>query len=95
VLTDHQKAYYESVRATAREELDAIDRDIAAELSRIKKRLLELQEEKKAVKQIFDGASTRLGLDLSPPLREINLADLKKPIDHMPFDAEVAVQSTT
>ena len=63
------------------DELEALDRAIATELSRIKTRLLEIQEEKKAVKQILDGASIRLGLDLSPPVREINLSDLKKPVD--------------
>ena len=78
MLTADKKAHYENVRRIAQEEMDACDREIATELGRIKKRLLELQEEKKAVKQIFDGASTRLGLEVSPPLRDINLSDLKK-----------------
>jgi hypothetical protein len=90
VLTDDQKAHYEKVRKFAHEEMEAFDREIATELGRIKKRLLELQESKKAVKQIFDGASARLGLDLSPPLREINLSDLKKPVDPPSFVAEPA-----
>jgi hypothetical protein len=71
--------------------MDAFDREIANELGRIKKRLLELQEDKKAVKQIFDGASARLGLEVSPPLRDISLADLKKPADHSTFIGEPAV----
>jgi len=94
VLTADQKAHYESVRQIAQEEMDAFDREIAMELGRIKKRLLELQEEKKAVKQIFDGASARLGLDLSPPLREINLSDFKKPIEPQLFNAEPSVRTT-
>jgi hypothetical protein len=88
VLTEDQKAHYEKVRKFAQEEMEAFDREIATELGRIKKRLLELQDSKKAVKQIFDGASARLGLDLSPPLREINLSDLKKPVDQPSFAAE-------
>lgn len=88
MLTEDQKAHYERVRKYAHEEMEAFDREIATELGRIKKRLLELQESKKAVKQIFDGASARLGLDLSPPLREINLSDLKKPVDQTPFVSE-------
>jgi hypothetical protein len=85
MLTDDQKAHYEQVRTFAHQEIEEFDREIAAELSRVKKRLLELQESKKAVKLIFDGASTRLGLDLSPPLREINLADLRKTGDTPSF----------
>ena len=90
MLTDDQKAHYEKVRKFAQDEMEAFDREIATELGRIKKRLLELQESKKAVKQIFDGASARLGLDLSPPIREINLSDLKKPVDQSPFASEPA-----
>lgn len=88
MLTADQKAHYQSVRQIAQDELDACDREIALELSRIKKRLLELQEDKKAVKLIFDGASARLGLEPSPPLREISLSDLKKPADSILFTAE-------
>jgi len=93
VLTADQKAHYEKIRKMAQEEMEAFDRDIAIELGRIKKRLLELQEDKKAVKQIFDGASTRLGLELSPPLRDINLSDLKKPGEPQRF-AEPSVRAT-
>ena len=90
MLTEDQKAHYEKVRKFAQEEMEAFDRDIATELGRIKKRLLELQESKKAVKQVFDGASARLGLDISPPLREINLSDLKKPVDQLSSVGETA-----
>jgi hypothetical protein len=94
VLTADQKAHYERVRKIAQEEMESFDREMAVELARIKKRLLELQEEKKVVKQIFDGASTRLGMDLSPPLREINLSDLKKPGESQLFNAEPSVRPT-
>jgi len=88
VLTEDQKAHYEKVRKIAHEEMEAFDREIASELGRIKRRLLELQENKRAVKQIFDGASTRLGVALSPALREINLSDLKKSVDQPSFADE-------
>ncbi|MEO5740517.1 MAG: hypothetical protein ABIS29_07985 [Vicinamibacterales bacterium] len=88
MLTDDQKAHYEKARTFAHEEMQAFDREIASELSRVRKRLLELQESKKAVKLIFDGASSRLGLDLSPPLREINLSDLRKSVDAPSFVGE-------
>ena len=89
MLTAEQRAHYESVRQIAQEEMDACDREIATELSRIKKRLLELQEDKKAVKLVFDGASARLGLDQSPPLHEINLSDFKRPVESPLFNADV------
>ena len=78
MLSPEQKAQYESIRQTALVDLESIDEDIASELARVKKRLLELQEEKKAVKQILDGASARLGLPAAPPLRDLNLADLSR-----------------
>ena len=77
MLTADQKITYERMRQTAMAELETVDQDIAAELSRTKKRLLELQDAKKALKQIYDGASARLGLNASAPLKELNLADLK------------------
>ena len=94
MLTADQKTHYEKIRKMAQEEMEAFDRDIAIELGRIKKRLLELQEDKKAVKLIFDGASTRLGLELSPPLRDINLSDLKKPLEPQRFVAESSIRTT-
>jgi hypothetical protein len=90
-MNAEQKTQYQKIRQMAQDEMEAFDREIALELSRIKTRLLELQEDKKAVKQIFDGASARLGLDLSPPLREINLSDLKKPVESQLFRGETRV----
>jgi hypothetical protein len=78
VLTAEQKVKYDQIREMAVSELHALDQTIAAELARVKKRLLELQEERKAVKQILDGASTRLGMPRSPDLGDISLADLSR-----------------
>ena len=92
MLTADQRAHYEKVRKMAQDEMEALDREIATELGRIKKQLLDLQNDKKAVKQILDGASTRLGLEISPPLREINLSDFKKPVESQLFTAEQSVR---
>ena len=78
MLTIEQKTNYENIRKTALAELEVLDREIATELNKIKKRLLDLQEDKKAVKQIFDGASARLGYGSSAPFKEITLADLSR-----------------
>ena len=78
MLSPEQQEKYESIRRTALDDLETIDDDIASELARVKKRLLELQEEKKAVKQVLDGATARLGLPPLPPLKELNLGDLSR-----------------
>ena len=78
MLNPEQKEQYQSIRRTALADLEAIDDDIASELARVKTRLLELQEDKKAVKQILDGATARLGMPAVPPLRELNLGDLSR-----------------
>jgi hypothetical protein len=79
VLTADQRANYEKTRQTALSELEDLEREIAAEVARVKRRLLELQEDKKAVKLIVDGVSARLGISSVPPLKEINLSDLSRP----------------
>ncbi|MFN8061632.1 MAG: hypothetical protein U0Q12_20915 [Vicinamibacterales bacterium] len=78
MLTNDQKTTYENIRQTAVSELDLIDREIEAELGRVKQRLLELQEAKKAVKQILDGASARLGVVSSVVVKDLNLSDLNR-----------------
>ncbi len=83
MLNADQKAKYEQIRQTAVAELETLDRDIESELSQVKKRLLELQEAKKAVKQILDGASARLGTNGSVAFKEMNLSDLNRQVELM------------
>jgi hypothetical protein len=78
VLNAEQKSQYERMRQTALADLEAVDEEIASELARVKKRLLELQEDKKALKQILDGVSARLGMPPMPPLKDLNLTDLAR-----------------
>ena len=78
MLTDKQKNNYELTRQFAKEDLDQLDRDIKAELVRVKERLEELQQEKKAVKQIYDGACTRLGIKSVVEMKDFNFSDLEK-----------------
>lgn len=77
-MTSEQKAKYEQIRQTAIAELEYIDKEIETELSAVKKRLLQLQEDKKAVKQIYDGASMRLGVASAVTVKDLNLADLTR-----------------
>jgi hypothetical protein len=78
MLTDQQKQKFEIARQMAREELEQLDRDINAELVRVKEKLLELQQAKKAVKQIHDGACARLGVKSVLEMKDFNLSDLVK-----------------
>jgi hypothetical protein len=81
VLTQEQKAKYEQIRQTAISELQEIDREIEAELTSVKKRLLDLQEAKKSVKQILDGASARLGTSAGVTIKDLNLTELTRQVE--------------
>jgi hypothetical protein len=78
MLTEQQKAKYETTRQMAKEELDLLDKDIMAELAKAKAKLKELQEAKRAVKQIYDGACARLGIKSVIEMKDYSLADLEK-----------------
>ena len=76
MLTDEQKREYESILQLATQDMDHIDEELSAEIGRAKKRIEELQEQKRAVKLIFDGASARLGLVSVIELKEVDAGDL-------------------
>lgn len=78
MLTEEQKKRYEETLKLAREELEHIDKELVAEVARTKQRLHDLQEAKKAVRQIYDGACARLGVpsDLKTP--NVDLADIDR-----------------
>jgi hypothetical protein len=76
VLTEDQKLNYENTRQMAKSELEQIERDIENELARVKEKLLELQQAKKAVKQIYDGCCIRLGLRSTLEMKEINFSEI-------------------
>ena len=78
MMTDQQRQKFEMTRQMAKEELDSLDREIASELARAKERLLELQQAKKAVKQIYDGACIRMGIRSVIEMKDVSLSDLVK-----------------
>ena len=78
MLTEQQKHKFEVTRQMAKEELEQLDREISAELAKVKDKLLELQQAKKAVKQIYDGACARMGIKSVLEVTEVNLTDLVK-----------------
>ena len=79
MLTDIQRQKFDTARQMAKEELEQLDREISTELARVKERLLELQQAKKAVKQIYDGACARMGIKSVIEMKDFNFTDLVKP----------------
>ncbi len=80
MLTDGQRQKYESIRQTAKEELEQLDREIMAELTEVKEKLQELQQARRAVKQIYDGACARLGIKSVIEIKDFSLADLDQEV---------------
>ncbi len=78
ILTEQQKQRFEMVRQMAKEDLDQLEQEIRAELARVKETLMELQQAKKAVKQIYDGACARMGIKPTLEMSDLNLTDLMK-----------------
>jgi hypothetical protein len=78
MLTEEQRKRYEETLGLAREELDQLDKELIAEVTRTKERLHALQEAKKAVRLIYDGACARLGVPNDLKTQNIDVLDLDK-----------------
>lgn len=78
MLTEEQKRRYEEALLLAQEELDQLDKELAAEIARSKERIRELQEAKRAVKQIYDGAAARLGIKNVFEMKAIEVVEIEK-----------------
>ena len=61
-LTDQQRSFYENTLTVTKQEIEEIDRQIEEELAKVKDRLAELQNDKKAALAMYDAACTRLGV---------------------------------
>jgi hypothetical protein len=61
-LTDQQRKFYENTLTMTRAEMEDLDRLIEEELAKVKDRLAELQNAKKASRQMYDAACMRLGI---------------------------------
>lgn len=73
-LTKEQRKFYEETREMARKEIEDIDKKIEEELTRVKVRLIDLQNAKKASRQIYDGSCSRLGVKSELSESEVDLA---------------------
>ena len=61
-LTPEQRSSYENMLNLTRQEIADLDQQIEDELAKVKERLAELQNAKKAARQIYDGICMRLGI---------------------------------
>lgn len=61
-LQEEDKSFYESTLSEAKNKIEIIDAKIEEELARVKETINNLQEQKKAVRQIYDGAAVILGV---------------------------------
>jgi ElaB/YqjD/DUF883 family membrane-anchored ribosome-binding protein len=61
-LTDQQRKFYEHTLDMTKQEMEELDRQIEEELAKVKDRLAELQNAKKASRQMYDAACMRLGI---------------------------------
>lgn len=61
-LTEEQRKFYEQTLAVTRQEIADLDVQIEEELAKVKDRLAELQNAKKASRAMYDAACMRLGI---------------------------------
>ena len=61
-LTEQQQKFYENILGVSKQEMEDLDRMIEEELAKVKDRLAELQNAKKASRQMYDAACMRLGV---------------------------------
>lgn len=61
-LSDEHRKFYEQSLDVTKQEIEDLDRQIAAELAKVKDRLTELQKAKKATLQMYAAACNRLGV---------------------------------
>ncbi|MCP5047116.1 MAG: hypothetical protein GY940_08075 [bacterium] len=60
-LTEDSNTFYETTLRESKKQIEIIDAKIEEELARVKDTINQLQEQKKAVRQIYDGAAIVLG----------------------------------
>jgi hypothetical protein len=77
-MTSDQKTRYEAMKQMAREELDHLDKELSEEVARARQRIEELQNAKKAMKQIYDNTCTLLGVKSVVEMKDYGLEDAEK-----------------
>jgi low affinity Fe/Cu permease len=60
---DETASFYQNTLKESRRQIEIIDAKIEEELARVKETINSLQEQKKAIRQIYDGAAFLLGVN--------------------------------
>lgn len=61
-IGEDNRSFFESTLDEAKKQIEIIDAKIEEELARVKETINQLQEDKKAIRQIYDGAAQMLGI---------------------------------
>lgn len=61
-LSEQQRKFYENTLQVTKQEIEELDHQIEEELAKVKERLAELQNAKKAARQMYDAACLRLDI---------------------------------
>ena len=61
-LNDQQRKFYENTLTVTKQEISDLDRQIEEELAKVKEKLAQLQNAKKAARQMYDAACLRLDI---------------------------------
>lgn len=61
-LSEDSMAFYETTLKESKKQVEIIDAKIEEELARVKETINRLQDQKKGVRQIYDGAALVLGV---------------------------------
>ena len=62
-MKDEANVFYENALKESKKQIEIIDAKIDEELARVKETINGLQEQKKAIRQIYDGAALVLGVE--------------------------------
>jgi len=62
-LSNEQKAFYENVYQVSKAEIEETTNQIEKELAKVKEKITKLNAEKQAVRQVYEGACARLGIE--------------------------------
>jgi FtsZ-binding cell division protein ZapB len=76
-MTIDHNTRYETMKKMAMEELERLDKELSEEVIRAKRKIEELQKEKKVVKQIYDDACSLLGVKSIVEIKDYGLGDIE------------------
>ncbi len=62
-LSDEKKVFYENVYQVSKSEIEELTGQIERELAKVKEKITKLNAEKQAVRQVYEGACSRLGIE--------------------------------